>query len=328
MRLLLIADPTSPNGEDGFCRELARRAAERGHEIAAALAGCDAVFINSLQPAALRDAKAAGKPAALRLIDSYAATPPDALDEIKRLVLQAELVLVPSRYLADIVCGWGANGQVRRVPYAYDRVAARQIAVVTLRASRPAFQLVAASPLDESTRAGYDTLILAVARLRLECHLSIIGDGPALPALRERVQQLIASDRVSFLPPMPHAKMMEFFRAAKAYVDPCGVGGFPTLALYALSEGCPVVAARSGATAELICDGQNGLLYPPGDVMALSEQIVTLFSVRGLSLRLIAEGIKTVGTHSWDETILRTYQELETLKGNGARTDHRSRSER
>ena len=31
MRLLLICDPTSPNGEDAFCREVSARAAGRGH---------------------------------------------------------------------------------------------------------------------------------------------------------------------------------------------------------------------------------------------------------------------------------------------------------
>ena len=31
MRLLLVPDPSSPNGEDAFCREVAKRAPARGH---------------------------------------------------------------------------------------------------------------------------------------------------------------------------------------------------------------------------------------------------------------------------------------------------------
>lgn len=114
--------------------------------------------------------------------------------------------------------------------------------------------------------------------------------------------------------PMPHAKMMEFFRAAKAYVDPCGLDGFPTMPLYALSEGCPVIAARTGAITELIRDNENGLLFPPGDALALSEAIVTLWSVRGLSLRLIGEGIKTVSGHSWDRTVEAAFDAFESAK--------------
>mgnify|MGYP001582506610 CR=1 FL=1 len=332
MRLLLIPDPTSPNGEDAFCREIARRAPQRGHEttvqaipngpLAATLdqlsatgfaLACDFVVINSLQPAALLAAKAAGKKAAVRLVDSYANASPTALEEVKLLALKADLVLVPSRHLGDIVKAWGANGQVRHVPYAYDLVMAQQIALVTVRASRASFHVVSCCPLDESTRPGTETLLAALARLRLDWHLSLIGEGPALGALQQRVAQLLCADRVSFLPPMPHHKLMEFFRAAKAYVDPCGVDGFPSLALYALSEGCPVIGARHGALRELIRDGENGLLFNLGDARALSEAVVTLSSVRGMSLNLIAEGIKTVGSHSWDNTVDATLTAIEGL---------------
>ncbi len=324
MKLLLIPDPTSPNGEDAFCREMAARAPQRGHEakvetiphgLTSEFArSADLVLVNSLQPAALAAAKAAAKKTAIRLIDSYAGASAGALGEVKQLALTADRVLVPSRHLAGIMHGWGLNGQVHHVPYAYDRIMAQQIALVTIRASRTAFQLITVSALDEATRAGLDTLLTALARLRLDWHLTVVGEGPARPALLERAVQLMCADRVEWLAPMPHAKLMEFFRAAKAYVDPCGQDGFPSLALYALSEGCPVIAARSGAVGELIRHDENGLLFTPGDVAALSEAVVTLWSVRGLSLRLIAEGIKTVGSHSWDRTVDAAYSALESLK--------------
>jgi glycosyltransferase involved in cell wall biosynthesis len=334
MRLLLIPDPTSPNGEDAFCREIAKRAAARSHHasiqaipngpLEATLQrlsatgfalSSDLVVVNSLQPAALLAAKAAGKKAAVRLIDSYVGASQAALAEVLRLCKEADLVLVPSDHMAGVVRAWGLNGSVRRVPYAYDRIMAQQIALVTVRASRQAFQLVSASELNETTRPGFDTLLTAIARLRLDCHLMIIGEGPALPALQERARQLMVTQKVAFMPPMEHAKMMEFFRAAKAYVDPCGLEGFPTLSLHALSEGCPVIAPRAGATLELIADGVNGLLFTPGDALSLSEQIVTLSSERGLSLRLIGEGIKTVGGHTWDRTVETAFEAFESVEG-------------
>lgn len=331
MKLLLVPDPTSPLGEDAFCREIAKRAEKRGHEarieavpngpleatlaqLAAAGFAYDAemVVINSLQPAALLAAKAAGKRAAVRLIDSYVAAPPQAIKEVRDLALKADVILVPSRHLADIVKSWGLNGTVKQVPYAYDRIMAQQIALVTIRASKPVFQIVAAGTLNEATRPGFEVLLSALSRLRIDCHLNIIGDGPAMPALKARAQQFVINDKVSFLGAMPHPKMMEFFRASKAYVDPCALEGYPALALHALSEGCPVIVARAGAATELIRDGENGLLFTPGDALALSEAVVTLWSVRGLSLRLIAEGIKTVGGHSWDATVTALFEAVET----------------
>lgn len=311
MRILLIPDQTSPNGEDAFCREIAKRSFARGHN--AVISGdasmeADVVVINNMQPEIVRAALSAGRRTVIRLIEDLPSP------ELRDLALQAKLLLVPSEHLAAKVKAWGANGSVRKVPYAYDRIMAQQIALVTVRASRPTgFHLVAAGRLDESRRPGVETLLSALTRLRMDVHLTVIGDGPQRAAIEERAGALRVSDRVAFLGDIPHPKAMEYFRAAKAYVDASGADGYPALALHALSEGCPVVAARSGALTELIKHGVNGLLFAPGDVAGLCEAVVTLYSERGLSLRLMQEGIRTVESHNWDATVDAALSALESL---------------
>lgn len=333
MRLLLVPDPTSPNGEDAFCREIAKRAKARGHETVVEVIpngtvedtvdrlsatgfslSSDVVVINSLQPAALLAAKAAGRRAVVRLVDSYAGASEAAVARVRELILKADLVLVPTQHLADLLHSWGANGQVRRVPYAYDRIMAQQIALVTIRAARPTgMSIVAAAPLNAATKPGLETLLASLSRVRFDVHLSLVGVGPALGELQERAAQLMVQDKVTFMGALPHPKLMEFVRAAKAFVEPCGIDGYPTLALHALSEGCPVVAARTPGVMELISDQRNGLLYTPGDPRELSEALTTLWSVRGLSLQLIEEGIKTVSGLSWDATVDATLSAVESL---------------
>lgn len=318
MKLLFVPDPLSPRGEDAFCRELAKRAPARGHSACVAVhpdfhSDCDVALINSLQPAMLRAAQAAGRKTALRFIDSCRGCEPQVLAEIQRLALSADLLLVPSLHMAKIVREWGANGSVRQVPYAYDRIKAQQIALVTMRVSKPSFHMIASSLLDASTQRGFETLLSALARLRLDCHLTVIGDGPARKALEERALQYVIRDKVSFLGSVSDEKTMEYLRGSKVYIDPCGLEGFPALALHALSEGCPVIGANDGALRELIEHGKNGLLFAPGDARGLSEAIAELWSVRGLSLRLIEEGIQTVGHHSWDATAAAAFKALEEL---------------
>lgn len=334
MRLILVPDPTSPNGEDAFCREISRRAGPRGHEArivvapngppgAAAetlaaqgyAADADAVIVNSLQPAPLLAAKAAGTPRVLRLIDAYHGASPEALAEVQRFAAAADLLLVPSRYMAGLVSAWGVQPErVRVIPYAYDQIFAQQIALVTVRASRPrGFGLVCAGAVDAASLPALEAVLSAVARLRLDCHLTVIGEGPALPALKAKAEALVMGDRVAFLGALPHAKTMEYLRAAKAYIEPTGRHGFPSLSLHALSEGCPVIGAKAGAVDELIRDGENGLLYPPGDAQALADRIITLATTPGLSLRLIAEGVRTVERHSWDATAAATLEAVESL---------------
>ncbi len=335
MRLLLIPDPTSPNGEDAFCREIVKRSAARGHtakmqmapngpaEAAAELlaaqgfaSDCDVVIINSLQPAALIAAKAAGKATVLRLIESYAGASPDSLAEVKRLATAAKLLLLPSRHMAGLVAAWGVpENRMRVIPYAYDQIFAQQIALVTVRATRArGFPLVTAGVIDAASLSGFETILSGVSRLRMDVHVTVIGDGPALPALKERAQALVLGDRVSFLGELPHPKKMEYFRSAKAFVEPTGRQGFPSLALHALSEGCPVLGVRAGALPEFIRDGENGLLFAPGDAAGLAEHIITLNTTPGLSLRLIAEGVRTVERHSWDATVAAAFDAVETLE--------------
>lgn len=335
MRLLLVPDASSPNGEDAFCRELAKRAPARGHAatmrvvppgipsvVAEQLArerfaaDADAVFVNSLQPAALNAARAAGRPVALRLIDSFAGASPEALAEVRKLVLSADMVLVPSRYLLGVVAGWGvAEDRLRAIPYAYDQIFAQQIALVTLRASRPAaFGIVTAGALDELNRPAFETVLSALARLRLDWHLTVIGDGPARGALLERAKSLgVAENKLSLTGELPHPKKMEYLRAAKAYVELGAQTGFPSLALHALSEGCPVIGVSAGPVPELLTHFSNGLLFPPGDAAALAEQVLNLAATPGLSLKLIAEGVRTVERHSWDATAAAALDALESL---------------
>ncbi|MFA6003411.1 MAG: glycosyltransferase [Elusimicrobiota bacterium] len=324
MKITLVPDQTSPYGEDAFCREFCSRAAARGHQtqitpvapgpVASGFAqGSDVVLINSYQSAAIRAARAAGKKTAVRLIDSFTELPAEELAAIRADLNQADALLMPSQYLARLAAGWGFAGRFHTVPYAYDRVRANQITLVTIRASRTDFQIITSSKFNESCRAGLELLISALAELRLDWHLSIVGTGPILASIQDRVRQRLPADRVVFAGDLPHLKVMEFFRAAKAYVNPSGEEGFPSMALYALSEGCPVVVPRIGAMPELISDGKNGLLFDPGRPASLTSNLVKLWAERGLSLQLIAEGIKTVERHTWDATVAAAFTALEDM---------------
>ncbi len=322
MKIVLVPDPASPYGEDAFCREVGLRASRRGHETKISTVagfqdsapGADVILINGLQPAAVEGALKADRRLAVRLIDSFADLPDSEIPRIRELLIRAQLVIVPSRYLAQLVASWGNGVHTALVPYAYDRVRAHEPALITLRASRTAhFQIVATSKFSESCRPDLELLFAAVSRLRFDWHLTLVGQGPLLNAVEEYAHRILPAERVSFAGLLPHLKVMEFLRAAKAYVVASASEGYPAMALYALSEGCPVVAPRCGAATELITDGVNGLLFKPDDPLSLCETLVTLASVRGLSLRLIAGGVKTVEHHTWDATVAATFEALEGL---------------
>ncbi len=65
---------------------------------------------------------------------------------------------------------------------------------------------------------------------------------------------------------------------------------FGQVVVEGMAAGLPVVAANAGGPAEVVEDGVNGLLYPPGDVAGLASALRRLSSDRELRVSLGAAG--------------------------------------
>ena len=64
--------------------------------------------------------------------------------------------------------------------------------------------------------------------------------------------------------------------------------------LEAMQAGLPIVASETGGVPEVIEDGVNGMLVPPGDPEALARAIDRLLADRNLARRL-SEGARERG---------------------------------
>ena len=79
---------------------------------------------------------------------------------------------------------------------------------------------------------------------------------------------------VQFLPPVEPAGALEYLSTVDLLCCPSlTLEGGPTVALEAMAVGTPVIATRMGAAAEIIEDGVNGRLLPPGDWRALARAL-------------------------------------------------------
>jgi glycosyltransferase involved in cell wall biosynthesis len=82
----------------------------------------------------------------------------------------------------------------------------------------------------------------------------------------------------------------------------------------ALAVGTPVVATRVGGVAELVRDGENGLVVEPGDRAALALALRRLFSDDALAARLRAAAAPSVESYRPE----RVYGLLEQLLARAA----------
>ena len=106
--------------------------------------------------------------------------------------------------------------------------------------------------------------------------LVIVGSGPLLETLRERAIALGIADQVRFAGHLPSVPSPHFMFDVSVLCSQSE--GFPNSLVEAMAAGRPIVATSVGGVPDAVHDGENGLLVPPGNPMALAGALDTVLS--------------------------------------------------
>lgn len=142
---------------------------------------------------------------------------------------------------------------------------------------------------------GVDTAVEALAHLPAEATLEVIGPGSAEERRRVEDGAVRAGviDRVSFSD-LPRAQLAPRYRAVDVFVFPSRwEEPFGLVPIEAMACGIPVVATRTGGSAEFLTDGFNCLGFPRQDPEALAAAVTRLAGDAGLRALLTANGHET-----------------------------------
>src|SRR5262249_41365124 len=101
----------------------------------------------------------------------------------------------------------------------------------------------------------------------------------------------------------------ELFQAADASLLSSAWENFPHAVVESLAVGTPVIATRTGGVAEVLTDGENGLVAEPDDAGALTAAIERFFGDEALAVRLRANAAPSVAEYAPD----RVYSRLERI---------------
>lgn len=129
---------------------------------------------------------------------------------------------------------------------------------------------------------GLDLLVQAFANVSKDfkdARLLLVGDGAKMADTQEQVASLKISDRVVFTGKVGHADVPEHMAAMDIGVMPeSNVFGSPMKVYEYMAMGRPAVGPRYGPLEEAILDGEDGLIFEPGDLDGLTRCLRTLLA--------------------------------------------------
>jgi len=126
---------------------------------------------------------------------------------------------------------------------------------------------------------GLDVLLRALAGGPAGVSLTVAGEFWGGTAETERlVADLGLGDRVTLRPGyVPAEEVGPLFAAADALVLPYRSATSSQNGWMAFEHGVPVISTRTGALADMVTDGVDGVLCPPDDVAALTEALTRFY---------------------------------------------------
>ncbi len=134
---------------------------------------------------------------------------------------------------------------------------------------------------------GFEFLIRAIPEVIQavpDVKFIFVGDGPLRGKLGALSEELGVRDKVIFAGFRNDIK--EVLSAVDLLAVPSLLEGFPMITLEAMAMARPIIATHIDGTTEQITDGENGIIVPPKDHIALAEAILRLIQDKEFSKKL------------------------------------------
>lgn len=255
------------------------------------------------------------------LINDFQSSPKSGrikrLDRLQRWVCrQAQLIIVPSHFLAKLVGDWGVASEKIKVIY---NGVDWQAAELSQEAARKQLGIAGNIILSVGRLVpwkGFKMLIKLMPRLlKLNSffRLVIVGAGPEYGVLRAIIKNLRLDKKVYLVGKKSSAELAVYLAGASIFVLNTGYEGFSHQLLEVMASGVPLITTRVGGNRELIKQGENGFMVNYNDEFNLYEAIKTLWQNEVMRERFITNGRITVAEFSAEKMYAETVNILANL---------------
>jgi glycosyltransferase involved in cell wall biosynthesis len=128
--------------------------------------------------------------------------------------------------------------------------------------------------------------------------LHVVGAGTQTAVIERLVADL--PEQTTWTPRLSTEAVASALDESSLLVLPSRSEGMGRVIVEAFCRGRPVLGSRVGGIRDLVEDGVNGVLVPPGDTRALADELVSLMSNRE-RLEQLAEGARR-SAGRWQQT--------------------------
>jgi glycosyltransferase involved in cell wall biosynthesis len=144
--------------------------------------------------------------------------------------------------------------------------------------------------------------ILEAAALAPDVAFRVVGEGQLDELLERR------PPNVEHVPWIDYEELPDAYRGAGSALGIFGTGEkaarvIPNKVFQALACACPVITGDTPAARELLTDGVDALLVPPGDARALADAVRRLAADAGLAARLADAGRATYEANASEQVL-------------------------
>jgi phosphatidylinositol alpha-1,6-mannosyltransferase len=169
-------------------------------------------------------------------------------------------------------------------------------------------------------RKGQRHLLAALRRLRdagVTATVKFVGTGDAAQAYRAEADRLGIADLVTFTGYVPRERIADHYADADVFVLPSHNEGMSVATLEAMAAGLPLVVTRTGGTAELVQEGENGLTFAWSDVETLVQHLAYLAANREVVRQMGAASRRRAEQMSWDAVAARYLEIFDRMLNQG-----------
>jgi glycosyltransferase involved in cell wall biosynthesis len=196
-------------------------------------------------------------------------TRPAVLRYVRDFANRCDLVIAPSAVIREMLRQQGVTARIEVL--STGTIDPAQTAGLDPRAARTRYGIPADRPLLVTvSRLAPEKSVDMVLRAFQQvsdppgAYLLVVGGGPSAASLEALARELGIGERVRFSGALPHEGALEVMAGADLFVFASQTETQGLVLVEAMAAGVPVVAIGVAGAAEVVADGESGLLVSPG----------------------------------------------------------------